>query len=210
MTAETCIRRFGALMLCLFVVSTAHAQLGAYVGANFNRLSDINIDEGEGAFDNRTGWHVELFYDFELGPVGIRPGIRYMDAGQLYDDLRRDDDDDFRADVSVNMIEVPLNARFNIGAAPAVKPYLIGGPVLRFPLTDDDEFNDDLKAIGVAAGIGIGVELNLSSIRVYPEIAYTFGISRFVDDDFTIAGRSFTADDSQYLNAAMVRIGIGL
>ncbi len=204
------LRSIGALLLSLCLAPAAHAQLGAYVGANFNRLSDIEINEGDGVFDNRTGWHAEVFLDFDIGPVGVRPGLRYMDAGQLYDDLRHDDDSNFRANVSVNMLEVPLNLRLNIGQAPAVNPYIIGGPVLRFPLTNDDELNDDLEAVGIAAGLGFGLDMNLGGIRLYPEILYTFGISRFVDDEFTIRGRTFSADEAQYLNAAMVRIGIGL
>lgn len=187
----------------------ANAQLGVSAGANFDRLNDIELERGEAAFDNRTGWHVEVWYELSLGPIGLQPGVRYMDAGQLYDGLR-DEDGVERSDVSVNMIEVPINLRYRFGAAPLIKPYLSAGPVFRFPFADDDGLNDDLETISVAAGVGFGVEAQLAGFRLYPEIAYTFGLSRFAGDEFTIGGRDFIADEAQYLNAVMLRIGIGL
>jgi hypothetical protein len=204
------------LCACVFVLVTlgvapAHAQFGIYAGANFDQLSDIDItDGGEAALDSRTGWHIEAWIDLPLGPIGLRPGVRYMDAGQLYDGLRDDEGVNVGEDISVNMIEVPLNLRYTFAASPVASPYVTAGPVLRFPLTDEDDFNDDLEAISVAGGLGFGVALRLSGIRLYPEIGYTFGITRLVDDDFMIGDFTFQADEEQYLNSLLLRIGVGL
>jgi hypothetical protein len=207
---------YRALCACFLVfvtlgVTPVQAQFGIYAGANFDQISDIDITEGgRAAFDSRTGWHVEAWVDLPLGPIGLRPSVRYMDAGQLYDGLRNDEDDNIGDDISINMIEVPLNLRYTFAASPVVSPYLTAGPVLRFPLTDEDDLNDDLESISVAGGVGFGLALRLGGIRLYPEIGYTFGITRFVDEDFTVGGIDFQADEEQYLNSVLLRIGVGL
>jgi hypothetical protein len=206
-----------ALCVCLLVFVTLHVTpalgqgVGLAAGANFDQLSDIDITEGgRAAFDSRTGWHVEAWFDLPLGPVGLRPGVRYMDAGQLYDGLRDDEGANIGDDISINMIEVPLHLRYTFGGGAALSPYVTAGPVLRFPLADEDDFNDDLETVSVAGGLGAGIALNLGGIRVYPEIGYTFGITRLVDEDFSVGGIDFQADDEQYLNSVLLRIGVGL
>lgn len=210
-TMKSILRCLAFSLVTLALVPAAHAQLGLSAGPNFDRLSDISLSDGDAAFDNRTGWHVEAWFSLDLGAVAVRPGIRYHDAGGLYDGLTDDDDPDFTPDVTVNLIEVPLNLRYRFSPVPApVKPYVAGGPILRFPLADDDSLNDDLETLGVAAEVGVGLEVQAGVFRLFPEVLYSFDISGFVKDDFSIGDRDFTTDDTQYLNAVMVRLGIGL
>jgi hypothetical protein len=54
----------------------------------------------------------------------------------------------------------------------------------------------------------VGVEIGLVGFRLYPELKYTFGITRFTDEEFRIG--AFEADDDQRLNAIMLSLGIGL
>lgn len=204
------IKLYGILVLAAVSMAAfqpAQAQLAFSAGLNFNQVSDIEFGDREATFDNKTGWHVALWYDLPLGPVALQPGLRYMDAGELYQGFQEDGVD--IEDVSVTLVEVPLNLRLRM-ATPVVTPYVKGGPVIRIPLTSDDELNDDLETLSVAGELGAGLEVSLGGVRVFPEVKYTFGISRFMDDEFDIGDTEFVADESQHLNAVMISLAVGL
>lgn len=186
----------------------ASAQFGVAAGFNFEQLSDIELNEGSAAFENRTGWHVAAWFELPLGSLALRPGVRYLDAGALYRGLD-DNDGTLEDDFSVNLLEIPLDVRYRFGGG-ALTPYLVGGPVLRFPIVSDDGLNDDLRTVSFAGGLGVGLELPLGGMRLYPELAYTFDVSGFAEGDFEIGGRRFITDDTQFLNGVMLRVGVGL
>lgn len=192
-------------LLVSAVARPAHAQLGVAVGLNFNRLSDIQMNSTEATFENRQGWNAALWFDLPLGPVALRPEVRYMNAGALYDGLGNGPD---AADFDVNLIEVPLSVRFRLGT-PLVAPYVAAGPVLRFPSSSDDEGHEALKSMSFAGGLGVGLEVKLAGLRLYPELAYTFGVTSFTEKSFQVGGTTFTPDEDQRLNAVMLRLGVG-
>ncbi|MFQ5568111.1 MAG: outer membrane beta-barrel protein [Rhodothermales bacterium] len=199
------------LVSCLLSVRPAQAQFarfGVTAGLNFDRLSDVVLNSVDANFESSTGWHLEVWADLPLGPVAVRPGLRYMDAGHLFQGLS-DVSSGVREDFDINLVEVPIAARFRF-STPAVKPYVFAGPVLRFPVGVSDDLDGDLESPSVAGELGLGVEVSLGVVTLYPEISFTFGISRFVADEFTIGFEDFSTDDRQHLNTAMLRLGIGL
>ncbi|MEX0748188.1 MAG: outer membrane beta-barrel protein [Rhodothermales bacterium] len=201
-----------ATTLLIFAVPrTGHSQgLGVSVGANFNDLSDINAGNREETFENASGWHVHLWLDLPLGPVALRPGIRYMDLGNLFEDSSIEDRfSAFDPDQAVALLEIPIDVRIRLGL-PLISPYVLAGPVLRFPTETGEENQFQLKSFSVAAGVGVGVEIGLVGFRLYPELKYTFGITRFTEEEFRIGGVTFEADDDQRLNAIMLSLGVGL
>lgn len=196
----------GLLVLLVPAVHSAHGQgLGVAIGANFNGLSDIDTGDREATFENATGWHVHLWFDLPVGPVAIRPGLRYMDLGELLDDVRLEGEPGqvIESD-AVSLLEIPIDVRFRLGI-PLVTPYIMAGPVLRFP---DD--GDLFESFSLAGGLGVGVELGLAGVKVFPELKYTFGISRFTQDSYEIGDVTITPDESQRLNALMLSVGVGL
>ena len=194
-----------ALLLAHAVSSqTASAQLGIAVGGNFNELSDIDSDPPT-TFDNATGFHVGVFYDLGVGPVALRPGLFYMDAG----DFDATGDGFEAQNFDLQFIEVPVDVRFNVLTAPIVRPYVLAGPVLRFAQTSDDDFKDSLNEISYAANVGFGLEIGppVGGFTLYPEIRYAFGVSSITNDN-EFLGASFTADEDQQFNAFMLRLGV--
>ncbi len=196
------------LIVGLFLLMTtqrADAQgLGLSVGANFNSLSDIDTGSQEATFNNATGWHLHLWFDMPVGPVAVRPGLRYMDAGAVFED---EDLDIPSSEEVVSLLEIPVDVRIRM-TMPLVTPYVLAGPVLRFPTGNENE--DRFKSFSVAAGVGVGAEIGLGGLKVFPELKYTFGITRFTEDEYELGGIDFEVDDSQHLNAVMLSIGIGL
>lgn len=197
-----------AILLSVLVPATAQAQLGVSLGLNFNRLSDIKTGDTRATFDNSQGWHIAVWFDLPLGPVAIRPGLRYMDAGALYQGFREDLAQPVSEGFNVSMLEIPIDVRYRM-TLPLLTPYLMAGPVLRFPTGSDNEIKDNLKEFSLAGSLGVGVEVNLLGLRLYPELQYTFGITEFADK-FEVAGVEFSPDARQHLNAVMLRVGVGL
>lgn len=191
----------------LAVARPAHAQLGLSAGLNFNEMGDIDTGSRQATLDNATGWHVELWYRLGLGPIGVQPGIRYMDAGNLYEGLQEEGGVD-PGDFDIRMVEVPVDVQFNLGL-PLISPFVSAGPVMRFPTGLDEEIKDDFKSFSMAGSLGLGARVGLAGIKLIPEIKYTFSISN-VTDGFDIGAYSFTTDEGQSMNAVMLRLGIQL
>ena len=204
--------RYAAITACLiglFMAQPAQAQLGIAAGANFDELGDIESDNRKATFDNATGYHVGLFYDLAVGPLAVRPGVFYMDLGEFdpsFDESIGVDPEAF----GISLIEVPIDARLRLATLPFVKPYLLGGPAFRFASSSDDDFDEQsLNDFSVAANVGLGLEIGLpvSNIRIFPELRYAFGVSRFVDD-FEFQGADFSTDEGSNLSSFMLRLGI--
>ena len=197
--------------LLVFVLSMPHsamAQIGFSAGYNFNRLSDINLDNrGESSFENAAGWHAELWFDMEVGSLALRPGLRYMAAGSIFE-FANDANPSLRDNFNINLFEIPIDLRFRFNME-ILTPFITVGPVLRFPSGARDEI-DGMNNVSIGGGFGFGIELDFGLFMVYPEMKYTFGLSKFTADEFQIADIPFSTTDNQLLNGVMLRIGIGL
>lgn len=192
------------MVLVAWPLRDADAQFGIAAGANFDRLSDV---EGsvDASFENASGFHIGVFYDLPLGPVALRPGVYYMDIGDL--DARREDGS-LIGSYDLSLIEVPVDARLRL-MMPLIKPYATAGPVLRFAQTSDDDFDEHLNSFTVAANVGVGVEIGApgAQIRLFPELRYSFGVSR-IAESMTFLGQQFSAEQDVRLNTFMIRLGV--
>ena len=196
--------------LCLAGPASAQInQFGFTAGLNFDRLTDVSLNNVDANFDSKTGWHAEVWIDLSLlGVLTVRSGLRYIDAGQLFDGgfsgIIADVEDDF----DINLVEIPILVRFGF-PVPIIKPYILAGPVLRFPVGVDNIIDTDLKSLTLAGELGFGVAVPFAGLTLYPEIAFTFGLSSFTNDEIIIGFATFSTDDSLHLNTAMVRLGVG-
>ncbi len=202
----------GASLLTLLLLTAlpAKAQLGAAVGLNYESFNDVDFGSRQAALESASGYHIGIFYDLAVGPVAIRPGVFYRSINNL--EFKAADVLSGSRKVDINMVDVPIDLRFRM-STPVVKPYLLAGPVFSFASTSDkNEFADAIKDIGVAANIGVGVEVGLPglSLRLFPEIRYGFGISRFMDENFEVGTTNFSAQDTQHINTLQVRLGVAL
>ncbi len=188
----------------------AQAQLGVAVGLNFDSFTDIEVSSGSATLDNATGWHAGVFLDLALGPLALRPGVFYRDLSRI--DLSVTGfTDTFGLDVS--MIEIPVDVRIRLAPTPLIKPYAVVAPVFAFANSSDNgEVENAVQDFTVSANVGLGLELTVPGfgLKLFPEIRYAFGISRFMSEEFRIAGQTVTAADPSRNNAFMLRLGVGL
>ena len=214
------------LILCGVAATPANAQVGIAGGVIFSELGDIASDDQTASLKRVPGWHVHLWVNLPLGSFALRPGLRYMDAGRLFNPsnttgfITTPDPVDFGGapdagfpdatgsisdDHFVTYIEIPVDARYQYDLS-RVSPYVLVGPVLRF--ATDTTNQDRLRTLSMAAAVGVGLEIRLAGLRFYPEVKRTFGVSGFTNDEYEFADVVIRPDE-QRLNTTMLSIGIG-
>ena len=178
----------------LAAAPAAHAQFGIAAGVNFDRLSDAQQAGQDMSFDDAQGYHVGVFYDLSIGPVGLRPGVFYTDVGKLQDTNSTDE-------IDLSLIEVPVDVRLRLPLIVA-SPYVSAGPVLRFSKPNDDG-ELSAKDFTLAGAAAVGADFNLALIKPFIEARYQFGLSGIADE---IGGVATT--NGAELSSVMVRAGI--
>ena len=195
------------LSVCCFHAPAANAQIGFSAGYNYSKLTDIDLGSGLSSFENAEGWHMELWFDVPVRNISLRPGLRFISAGRIFQ-FANDANANFRDDFNISLFEIPIDFRFRFNMQ-VTMPFISVGPVLRFPSGSKSEI-DGMRSVSMAGGLGIGLELNFGSMKLYPELKYTFGLTRFTAEEFQIAGIPFSTTDTQLLNGVMLRLGVGL
>ncbi len=207
---EKGLRVWAFLFFLIGISGSAFAQtpkIGFSAGYNYNKLADIDLGSGLSSFENAQGWHMEIWFDVPVRNLALRPGLRYMAAGKIFQ-FANDAEPNFRDDFNISLFEIPIDFRFRFNMQIAT-PFVTIGPVLRFPSGAKDEI-DGMRNISMAGGFGVGLEMRFGIIMLYPELKYTFGITQFTDEEFQIAGRAFSTNDTRVLNGVMLRLGVGL
>lgn len=158
------LRLCTSVLFAAFMVTaaapTARAQLGIAGGLNFETIGDVKTTAATGTFDNATGYHIGIFYDLNTAFIAVRPGVFIRDVGEVAFRLKQAGEK-----VNLSFIEIPVDVRVPLLAAPLVKPYLLAGPVLSFPRSSDKEFDSSLEDLSVSATIGAGVQVAISGRR---------------------------------------------
>jgi len=195
----------------------AQIRFGAAIGLNYTDIDDVDFGSTTAVYDSRQGYHIGVFADIPVGPLGVRPGVFYMNAGKIFenglgdfiDEVVDDPDLQFDDDFEVEYITIPIDVRYRFGFGP-VLPYLFLGPELRFRTETNliEEVDDNLKSFGVAGNLGAGVEVSLLSVKLLPEFRLAFDTSGIIDDEITIGDFEFVADEAHQLRTVMLRLGV--
>jgi hypothetical protein len=202
------MRHLSAFLLLLLAgaVPAAHAQLGIAAGANFDSYSDVQTSAGTASLDGATGYHVGLFYDLTLGPIGVRPGVYYVDLGEIEVPNGALPPTGNVLKVDLSLVEIPIDLRYRV-LTPLAQPYLSAGPVFRIANSEDEDGAGSARDFTVAGAVGAGIDLGLPFFSPFLEIRYQFGVDGLVDE-FEVAGQPVSPDDGTNLNSFMVRLGV--
>lgn len=207
---EKGLRVLACLFFLIGISGAAFAQtprIGFSAGYNYSKLADVDFGSGPTSFENAQGWHMEIWFDVPVRNLALRPGLRYVAAGRIFE-FSNDANPNLRDDFNISLFEIPIDFRFRFNMQIAT-PFVTVGPVLRFPSGAKDEV-DGMRNISMAGGFGVGLEMRFGIIMLYPELKYTFGITQFTDEEFQIAGLPFSTTDTRVLNGVMLRLGVGL
>lgn len=199
-------------LLVIFLWSPAHralgqAQFGIVGGANFAALSDIQANNQAISFDNATAFHAGIFLDLNLGPINLRPGAYYLNAGALFEGSSVFQNDNF----DLAYVTIPVDLVFNIGLGP-LQPYFFAGPELRIFTPSDipQEIEDGIQdfVFNGTAGLGLKIRPPGTGITLYPQLRYSFGISSYTNSSYQFEGVSVEANDAN-VRMWLLSLGIG-
>jgi len=200
------------LFTCLFVTSGfAQFQIGPLAGANFSGLSiDPDI---QGNINTKTGFAVgaAIIYNFssmfslQLEPTYMQKGakihIPYTDVGLILE---------IEQTIELNYIDIPVLFRVSFGGD-FIKPYLLAGGYIAFPLENGkttldnligngeditellpdevlEQFEPELitNSIDYGLNFGAGVTFPLGIIDLLLEAQYSLGLNKLTDEEFFI------------------------
>lgn len=209
---------------CLFgTADTTSAQgIGVVGGLNYTSVDDVNYEDAQATFKSRSGYHLGLYLNLGLGPVEVRPGIRYLKAGPIYEGigeaLEGENGDavdglpgEIRDDFNVNFVTVPVDAVLNL-PFPLVNPYVFAGPEFRLQQASNapDILDDELNDWSYIGNFGVGASISLpgTGVTLRPEIRYSFGVSDLIDKQIEIGDRTITATDQRRSESFFISLGI--
>lgn len=206
------------LVALLGVHASASAQgFGVIGGLNYTSVDDVSYQDARATFENRSGYHLGVYLDLPLGPIAVRPGVRYLDAGPIYEGLGNvvggsgDSFDGLRDDFDVSFISVPVDASLGL-PLPIINPYAFAGPEFRLQRAPDapPELTEELEDWSYIGNLGLGAEVSLPGfgVTLRPEIRYSFGLSNLIDEEITLAGQTFTAADQRRSESFFISLGI--
>lgn len=206
----------GVLALVLSLPLAAQAQnFGVVAGLNYSSLDNVNFENRTTAYESRSGYHIGAYFDFAIGPLGIRPGVRYIEAGPLFKGIsqaiQQQTGVNVQDDFNINFVMIPLDVRLRM-PLPVVKPYVFGGAELRFPMASNAaaELEDDLSPRKTAGNLGVGGEISVPTfgVTLVPEARYTFGLSGLMGETFDVGDYQFETIESQQLNMFFLTLGL--
>ena len=204
-----------SLLFLLWAPAPARALIdtGLSGGINFASLDDIDIGDASTSYESRTGYHVGLYAKGGLGPLAVRAGVVYLNAGPLFEGLTDEVDlpSSFEDDFDVRFLAVPIDLHYRL-PTPMLTPYILVGPELRFDVTSADDFDDNMKSTYFAGNIGVGAEFSLPilELSIAPELRYSFDLTGMTDEDLSIGGNTYNALENHKADSIMLRVHIGL
>ncbi len=196
---------FGFAAFLCFQTSHGQIRFGVIAGANFSSLNEIQANGSPISFENATAFHAGAFLDLQLGPIGVRPAVYYLNAGDLFQGASFLTDDAF----DVTYVTIPIDINFAFGVGP-VKPYVFAGPEFRLLNSTDVPvvLKDDLQSFTMGASAGIGLELNLGGLTLMPHLRYSFGISDFTTRTYEVQGVSIDTGGDSRVNMWLLSLAV--
>lgn len=183
----------------------ASGQFGVAGGLNFESADDLGNGGAEATLENRTGYHFGLVYDIDAGAISIRPGLIYRRVGTY--EFEVGDVDVTTESFDLSAIEAPLDVRFPVLSTPYLGPYVLAGPMLTLPRGEDD-FGEAVNELSFSFNVGFGVRIggDDGGLQFLPELRYEFGATKFIEDDFQIAGQEFSPQSEPRFSALSLRL----
>jgi opacity protein-like surface antigen len=159
-------------LACICSASVASAQSVSPI--RFGIAGGLSIPQGDDADFVGTGYNITgtLGFQAPMVPVGLRFDLGYNGFGE------KDD-----SGITANVISGTLNGIFNLSAAPAMSPYLIGGVgMYRYKVEIDTPLGDgEDSATDIGLNGGIGLRFGLSGFSTFAEARYHYVMNK--DDD---------------------------
>ena len=189
------------LGLAIATPKESSAQIGLVAGYNRDLIANFLPANGFDLTDSTNGFHIGVFFNVNLGLIGIRPAVIYHQVPDLVATAGSE-----TTLFDIELVEVPLDIRFRI-PVPVLRPYLLAAPVFTFPSTSVSGVNEQLGPHPVRVEFGAGFDLDLG-FRLWPEIRYGFGVQPLMNSAIPVGGQTLVGEGSPRLNTFTLRLGV--
>ncbi len=205
-------------LLMAGAATEVHAQRNAakkqrfHVGFTFGpEITKLKIKLKDGSTptaDAKIGFHAGLALGLDFGPLTIRSGFNFVNAGALFDGSELFS----RSELNVSFFSIPVDVRLRPFGSGMISPYLFAGPEFRYSLDLESRpisLSHDVKLIDATFAAGIGVSLRLPKVpfRFSPEIRYVSDLTGIYDGELTTDDDSFVQTATS-IKANAVRVGM--
>ena len=159
-------------LACICSASTASAQSVNPNPIKLGIAGGLSMPQGDLGDFVSAGYNLTGVLGFQapMVPVGLRFDLGYNGFGE------KDD-----SGVKLNVLSGTLNGVFNLGMAPTVSPYLIGGVGFYRAKADVDGADEGDATTDLGLNGGLGLRFNLSGFSTFAEARYHMVMSK--DDD---------------------------
>lgn len=172
---------FLAMAFLVFIMIPLSAQLsvGGFLDLN---IAGLNVNPGG---DNED---YSSYLGFGIGGIVSYPlsnGLVLQTEPVLLQKGGKVTEFDETLTLKILYIEIPVFLRYSIDLSESYLPYLILGPNLGFrasakvvfPDGSSSEANDEFSGIDLGLGLGGGVDLPISTLILFAETRYVFGLN---------------------------------
>lgn len=142
---------FVLLTLGYYQISYAQISVGVRGGVSLNNLKVEPLEEGEPEPEGKIGFQVAIPIEFAIGEMfAVQPEIMYGSHGAKQEDNSTSTEGgftsmvDYKADFTINTLEIPLLAKLKLGSE-KLKFHILAGPSFGFGLSGESKINSNLK-----------------------------------------------------------------
>lgn len=194
------------LMMVLLVSSVSFSQVGFGRGIKGGLVTSTFTGDDASTAERRVGYIAGVFMNVGAGPLVIQPEVLYVMKGADFEEEEEGTKITIRN--KLGYLEIPVLVKLSIGAAPAFKLELFGGPSMALllsakaetesgPTALEVDIKDNLKTVDVGFVVGVGLGLS----KLYFDVRYVMGSSS-IDD---------TGNDSDVKNSVLAAtVGISM
>jgi hypothetical protein len=189
------------LGLAIATPQAINAQIGVVAGYNRDRIENFLPADDFNLTDSTNGFHLGVFFNVNLGLIGIRPAVIYHQVPNLIATAGTK-----ATPFDIELVEVPLDLRLRI-PVPVLRPYFLAAPVFTFPSSSVSGVNDQLEPRPIRVEFGAGFELDLG-LRLWPEIRYGFGLQALMNSSIPAGDQTLVGEGNPRLNTLTFRLGV--
>ena len=168
-----------ALMGFIMLPLTAQLTVGGFIDFN---IAGLNVNPGGDDEDYSS------YFGIGIGGIVTYPlqnGLALQAEPMILQKGGKVTEDGETLTLKLLYFDIPIFLRYNFAVSKSYQPYVILGPNIGFRTSakvvfpDGDSFDasDEFSSIDLGVGLGGGVEVPLSSVILFGETRYVFGLN---------------------------------
>ena len=196
-------------LLVTFSIPDAHAQLrwAFRAGPDITSL-DVELNgTNQPDVDAVIGFHLGFNVQLGDGPLAIRTGLFFSNAGALFNGsevLRR-------SEFHVSYLLVPVDLKLTANRHGIVRPYMFVGSDLKYSLNLEDKelvLRDDVRLVSTSGSVGAGISVRFKKVpfRFSPEVRYSADLRGLYSGEIVLEDGG-VANTARAIRANTLRIG---